>query len=74
MTISAWVSPITLSGWDTILIKERPFHIAYALYANAGGNIPSGEIRLTNNHVVLGDSQVAIGAWTHLTTTFDGTP
>ncbi len=73
MTISAWVSPITLSGWDTILIKERPFHIAYALYANTGGNIPSGEIRLTNNHVVLGDSQVAIGAWTHLTTTFDGT-
>ena len=72
MTISAWVSPITLSGWDTVVIKERPFHIAYALYGNTGGNMPSGEIRLTSNHVVLGDSQVSIGSWTHLGATFDG--
>ena len=33
-TLEAWVNPAALGDWRTILLKEQPGHLVYALYAN----------------------------------------
>ena len=41
MTLEAWVNPTALGGtWRTVLMKEQPGNLAYALYANDGDRPP----------------------------------
>ena len=35
MTLQAWVYPTALSGYRTLILKERPGELAYALYAHS---------------------------------------
>ena len=73
MTIEAWVKPTTLSSWRSILVKERPNHLVYALYANTDTSRPSGEVYVNGvNTDVRGTSQLPINTWTHVAVTFDG--
>ena len=44
MTLEAWVAPSTLSGWRTVLLKERSGGLAYALYTSGDGTLPSGYV------------------------------
>ena len=43
-TLEAWVNPTASSDWRTILLKEQPGHLDYALYANNDANRPSGHV------------------------------
>jgi hypothetical protein len=72
MTLEAWVNPRTLAGWRTVLLKERPSHLAYALYGNTDTNRPSSEIAADPNVDVRGSTQVPLNAWMHLAATYDG--
>jgi hypothetical protein len=80
MTLQAWVKPVTLGGWDTIILKEHGVDaFSYALYAHDGGAlsggapVPSGNVRIgAAPQTLRGTAQLAAGVWTHLATTYDG--
>jgi hypothetical protein len=78
MTLEAWVRPTTpTTGYRTVLLKEIPGELAYALYAYDSDHSgrPSGWFRKSGGSTstfVSGTSAPATGAWTHLAVTFDG--
>ncbi len=44
-TLEAWVNPTALgSAWRTVLLKEQPGQLVYALYANNDLSRPSGHL------------------------------
>jgi beta-lactam-binding protein with PASTA domain len=49
MTIEAWVQPVNMSGWETVLMKERGIQgeglLSYALYAHDGAPLSQGTPR-----------------------------
>ena len=74
MTLEAWVYPVALSSWRTILLKERPGHLAYALYGSTNVNRPTAEISTSGGGpVAQGGSQLPLNVWTHVAATYDGT-
>jgi beta-lactam-binding protein with PASTA domain len=87
MTLSAWVNPSVMSGWETILMKERGTAgaglLAYALYAHDGAPlsgqlaVPAGYVRTnpvatTTDRAVRGTATLPLNTWTHIATTYDG--
>ncbi len=77
MTIEAWVNPTSLTGWRSILLKERAGGLAYSLYAtnpDLGSAPPAAFINLgtasdTNSS---GTQALPLNTWTHLAGTYDG--
>lgn len=80
MTLSAWVNPVNMPGWNTLIMKERGVEdFSYALYAqdgadlSGGARVPSGNVRANGGHRSLrGVTELPVGAWTHVATTYDG--
>ena len=73
LTLEAWVNPTQLGPWRTVVFKERTGGMNYALYANDGAARPRGQVWLANaEQNAIGAAAVAVGAWTHLATTYDG--
>ena len=72
MTIEAWVYPTAISGWRSIVLKERSAQLAYSLYGNTDTNRPSAEIFTTATRDARGTAQLALNTWTHLAATYDG--
>jgi fibronectin type 3 domain-containing protein len=74
MTLEAWVNPNRISGsWRTVLLKEQPGGMSYALYAAGSGGLPGGYIVSGGDEFsALGPSTLPLNAWTHLAATYDG--
>jgi glucose/arabinose dehydrogenase len=73
MTLGAWVFPTALGGlWRTVLLKEQPGQLAYALYANTDTSRPSGHVYVGGDRDVRGTAALPTNAWTHLAATYDG--
>ena len=73
MTLEAWVRPSALgSGWRTVMLKERPGQVSYALYAATETGAPSAQITATTGGEAVAGSTIPVGAWTHLAATYDG--
>ena len=80
MTLEAWVRPGAMSGWETVVIKERGAgDYAYALYAHdgapldGGAPVPSGNVRAGGARQTLrGTTELPAGTWSHIATTYDG--
>jgi len=72
-TLEAWVYPTATSGWRTVILKEHNNGLAYALYARENVARPSGWVSIGGvDRSVAGPSALALNAWSHLVTTFDG--
>ena len=73
MTLEAWVRPESLVAWDTVIMKEQPTTLAYALYSNSNTNIPVTEAHIGGAvRRASGGGQIPLNAWTHLAGTYDG--
>lgn len=72
LTLEAWVKPTALSNWRSVVLKESPGNLSYALYANTDTNRPSGEIATPANTDVRGIAQLPLNTWTHLAVTYNG--
>ncbi|HWC29074.1 MAG TPA: LamG-like jellyroll fold domain-containing protein, partial [Dehalococcoidia bacterium] len=73
MTIEAWVRPTTFSGWETVIMKERPGNLVYALYGHSDLDRPWAEIGRSAGQVkTMGTAALAANTWTHLAATYDG--
>ena len=61
------------SAWRTVLFKQLgSAAMGYALYANNGAARPTGQIDIGGEQNAVGTAQLALNAWTHLATTYDG--
>ena len=80
MTLEAWVKPGAMSGWETIVMKERGAgDYSYALYAHdgapldGGAPVPSGNVRAGGARQTLrATAELPAGTWSHIATTYDG--
>jgi Concanavalin A-like lectin/glucanases superfamily/Bacterial Ig domain len=72
MTLSAWVRPTTVNDWRTVLLKERPGQLAYALYASTDNGRPMTEITVSGQRDARGTAALPVGVWSHLAATYDG--
>jgi hypothetical protein len=72
-SVEAWVKPSALgSMWRTVVIKEQPAQLAYALYAGNGNGRPSGHVYNGRDMDAVGGSALPLNTWSHLATTWDG--
>ena len=73
LTIEAWVQPTTVTGWRTILLKERGGNLSYGLYSSDDLSLPSGWLRIGNADVSLrGPTALPVGTWSHVALTYGG--
>jgi hypothetical protein len=73
ITIEAWVNPRSLSGWNTIVLKESDDGLAYALYANNWLPQPAGYVRVSGaDRAVAGPEPLRLNVWSHLAMTYNG--
>ena len=72
--MEAWVRPTTLSGWRTVVLKEAPGALAYALYAHDNAPRPAGTLNTGGHrrHRAAGSAALPLNTWTHLAMTYDG--
>jgi hypothetical protein len=74
MTLSAWVRPVTLSGWRTALLKEATNGLTYALYAHDNVPQPAAYANIGGvERSAAGTAALALNTWSHLAATYDGT-
>jgi hypothetical protein len=71
MTLEAWVKPTTTSDWRTVLLKERPGQLTYALYATGDNGRPLAEVAAGSQRDARGTAALPVGVWTHLAATYD---
>ncbi len=76
MTLEAWVRLSTLGNqWRTVVIKEKPKQLVYALYAYTNGPGAAGNVNVNGSYDVYAQtpSLLPTKTWVHLATTYDGT-
>ncbi|MFC4118968.1 LamG-like jellyroll fold domain-containing protein [Nonomuraea zeae] len=73
LTFSAWVRPVTVDGWRTVLWKENADDASYGLYSSVD-DVPLGTLQnATTTKSVVGDDPLPLNQWSHLAVTYDGT-
>jgi uncharacterized protein DUF4082/concanavalin A-like lectin/glucanase superfamily protein/Big-like domain-containing protein/fibronectin type III domain protein len=73
MTLEAWVYPTALTGWGTVILKERSDGLAYGVYAHNNASHPAAHVNGVGEHSAAAAAQVPLNTWTHLAATYDGT-
>src|SRR5204862_7743450 len=67
MTLEAWVKPTSVSGWRSVLLKERPGALSYSLYATDPGRSPSAPASFINTGGAdvesWGTAALAVNTW-----------
>jgi hypothetical protein len=74
MTIEAWMRPTAVgTDWLTVLLKEQPGNLIYALYAGDGNGRPATHVFTTADRGTNSTTATPLNAWTHLAATYDRT-
>ncbi|WP_283136775.1 LamG-like jellyroll fold domain-containing protein [Rhizohabitans arisaemae] len=71
-TLSAWVRPAAVTGWRTVLFKERAGGYSYALYGSNGSGRPNAWVFDGAERNATGTAPLEADAWSHLAATYDG--
>jgi len=72
MTIEAWIKPSILTSWRSVVTKEAPDGLAYALYSGNNASRPAGYVHINRDIAVSSTTAIVANAWTHLALTYDG--
>jgi PKD repeat protein len=77
MTLEAWVYPTALNGgsdngWRTVILKQQPNSLVYALYANSDTSRPAAHVYTGADYGTAGGAQLRLNQWTHLASTYNG--
>ncbi len=73
VTMEAWVNPVAVNNWRTVLFKEQTGNLTYGLYSNTSSNRPNAQVFVSgSDRNVNGTAAVAANTWTHLAATYDG--
>jgi len=79
MTLEAWVNPTSMSGWESVVYKERggvgTGLLSYALYAHDGGasTPPAGYVRTSAggpDRGIQGLARLPLNVWSHIAVTY----
>ena len=72
-TIEAWVKPSALTDWRSVIMKQIPGSLPYALYASSSSGVPAAHLFGAGAPVdALGPAALLTTTWTHLTMTWSG--
>jgi hypothetical protein len=73
MTLEAWVNSAAAGGnWRTVVLKEQPGQLVYALYSNEGSARASGHVFVGGDLDTRSAVTMPLNTWTHLAVTYDG--
>jgi hypothetical protein len=73
LTVEAWVFPTALNSWETVVLKEAPAELVYALYADNDARRPGAWVRVSGvSTSAVGPAVLPLNAWSHLAMTYDG--
>src|SRR5262249_14691600 len=76
MTLEAWVNASSLSGWRSVLLKERTHGLSYSLYATDPFQSRSGPSSFVNtggnDQGTASRTPLTTNTWAHLAATYDG--
>jgi hypothetical protein len=72
-TVEAWIRPSALGSWRSVVMKEMPDRLSYALFAEAGTGLPAARVFNATLAEALAPAPVGVGSWTHLAMTWDQT-
>jgi hypothetical protein len=79
MTIEAWVNPSAMSGWESVVYKDRGGAgtglLSYAMYAHDGGanTPPAGYVRTSAggpDRGIQGLTRLPLNVWSHIAVTY----
>jgi phage replication-related protein YjqB (UPF0714/DUF867 family) len=74
MTLEAWVRPMAIGGWQSVLMKENAAGLAYGLYGSSDTGTPAGYLNTGAGDVRAScSSQLPGDTWSFLAVTYDGT-
>lgn len=73
MTLEAWVRPAAVNTWRNVIMKEQTNGLSYALYSSNDVGVPEGNVNVGGDRATQAGSALALNAWSHLATTYDGT-
>jgi glucose/arabinose dehydrogenase len=72
-TLSAWVLPVAVADWRTVMMKEDAAGLTYALYGGDSIGRAAGYVALGGgDRSAPAPDPLPAGAWSHITTTYDG--
>lgn len=72
LTLEAWVYP-TAAADGTVIAKESPGGLAYALYSYDNAPLPVAYLNIGSYWTATGTTALPLGTWSHMTVTYDGT-
>ena len=74
MSLEAWVNPTVVTNWRTVILKEAPGTLSYALYAGTSSNAgPDGELVIGSAApVATSSTRLTLNTWSHLALTYNG--
>ncbi|HEV8345722.1 MAG TPA: N,N-dimethylformamidase beta subunit family domain-containing protein, partial [Vicinamibacterales bacterium] len=72
MTLEAWVRPTTLSSWRSLLLKQGPQGLVYAMYGSDPASKSVGLVRIAGvDRDVVATSPLPLNAWSHVVVTYE---
>ena len=71
MSLEAWVYPTAAgTAWRTVILKERPAGLAYAIYGNDDTGRPDAFAYTGSDFSARGTSALPLNTWSHVAATY----